>query len=119
MAALERRGSAAICTTLDTLLSAVKVMAGDVAPETLLDLKLTQLDRSAPGAEFVAIPQAAFTITGPNGLQQCIVLPVLGPCISPRLWLSLVDPVPVLRGMAYQSALATSFLHKTGPLPWR
>lgn len=93
---------------------AVKVMAGDVAPETLPDLKLTQLDQSAPGAEFVAIPLDTFATTGPNGSHQCIVLPVLGPCVSPHLWLSLDDPVPVPRGMAYQSAVAMSFFHKQG-----
>lgn len=93
---------------------AVKVMAGDVAPKTLLDLKLTHLDRSAPGAEHIAIPLDTFSVTGPNGSHQCIVLPVLGPCVSPRLWLTLKDPAPVLRGMAYQSALAMSFLHKQG-----
>lgn len=93
---------------------AVKIMAGDVAPETLPDLTLAQLDRSAPGAEYIAIPMDTFSITGPNGSHQCIVLPVLGPCVSPRLWLSLMDPEPVLRGMAYQSALAMSFLHNQG-----
>jgi serine/threonine-protein kinase SRPK3 len=93
---------------------AVKVMAGDVAPETLPDLKLTQLDQSAPGAEFVAIPLDTFATTGPNGSHQCIVLPVLGPCVSPHLWLSLDDPVPVLRGMAYQSAVAMKLFYKQG-----
>lgn len=93
---------------------AVKVMAGDVAPETLSDLKLTQFDQSASGAEHIAIPLDTFSIIGPNGSHQCVVLPVLGPCVSPRLWLRLKDPEPVLRGMAYQSALAMSFLHKQG-----
>lgn len=93
---------------------AVKVMVGDVAPEDLPDLALAKLDRSAPGAEHIAIPLDSFSVKGPNGVHQCIVLPVLGPCISPRLWLSLKDPAPVLRGMAYQSALAMSYLHKLG-----
>lgn len=94
---------------------AVKVMAGDVAPETLPDLTLTRWDRSAPGAEYIAIPLDSFSIVGPNGSHQCIVLPVLGPCISPDLWLRLKkDPGPVLREMAYQTALAMNFLHKHG-----
>ncbi len=94
---------------------AVKVMAGDMTPSTLPDLTLTQLDRSAPGAEYIAIPLDSFSITGPNGSHQCIVLPVLGPCVSPRLWLKLKkDPGPVLRGMAHQTALGMNFLHKHG-----
>lgn len=68
---------------------AVKVMAGDVTPDKVPDLALTRLDQSAPGAEYVAIPTDSFTIVGPNGSNQCIVLPVLGPCVSPRLRLSL------------------------------
>lgn len=93
---------------------AVKIMVGDVAPEDIPDLALTKLDRSAPGAEHIAIPLDSFSVTGPNGVHQCIVLPVLGPCVSPRLWLSLEDPEPVLRGVACQSALAMSYLHKQG-----
>jgi len=94
---------------------AVKVMVGDVTPETVPDLALTRLDRSAPGAEYIAIALDSFSITGPNGLHQCIVLPVLGPCVSPRLWLRLKkDPGPVLRGAAYQTALAMDFLHRHG-----
>lgn len=46
---------------------AVKVMAGDVAPESLPDLTLTHLDRSVPGAECIAIPLDTFSIIGPNG----------------------------------------------------
>ncbi|KAI0535155.1 kinase-like protein [Xylaria digitata] len=95
--------------------AAVKVMAGDVTVDTLLDFTLMQLDRSAPGAEYIAIPLDSFSITGPNGSHQCIVLPVLGPCVSPRLWLKLKKDIgPVLRGMAYQSTVALNFLHKHG-----
>ncbi|KAI0551985.1 kinase-like protein [Xylaria curta] len=94
---------------------AVKVMAGDVAAETLLDCTLMQLDRSTPGSEYVAIPLDSFSIVGPNGSHQCIVLPVLGPCVSPRLWLRLnKNSGDILRGMAYQSTIALNFLHKQG-----
>ncbi|KAJ4411618.1 hypothetical protein N0V82_008987 [Gnomoniopsis sp. IMI 355080] len=94
---------------------AVKVMAGDVNPETLPDLALEKLDRSTPGAEYIAIPLDSFSIAGPNGLHQCIVLPVLGPCVSPRLWLSLKEePGYILRSMARQATLAMSCLHKYG-----
>lgn len=109
-------GTAWLC--LDSLVSAyvaVKVMASDVSLETLPDLALEKLDRSAPGAEYIATPLRCFTIEGPNGVHQCIVLPVLGPCVSPDLWLSMKkDPGPVLRGMAHQAASAMSFLHKHG-----
>lgn len=109
-------GTVWLCRDMqDLVYVAVKVMAGDVTPETLPDLTLTQLDQSAPGAEYIAIPLDVFSIAGPNGLHQCIVLPVLGPCVSPSLWLSLnKDPGPVLRGMAHQTALAMNFLHKQG-----
>lgn len=94
---------------------AVKVMAGDVSPENVPDFALEGMDRSAPGAEYIAIPLDFFSVKGPNGLHQCIVLPVLGPCVSPGLWFSMRrDPGPVLRNMAYQAALAMNFLHKNG-----
>lgn len=91
---------------------AVKVMVADINPETLPDLTLTPLNQTSPGAEYIGVPLDSFSITGPNGEHQCIVLPVLGPCVSPRLWLSLKDPVPILRKMAYQSVLAMKFLHE-------
>ncbi|OAA59531.1 Protein kinase-like domain protein [Niveomyces insectorum RCEF 264] len=102
--------------TRDAGYVAVKVMVGDhLAPETSPDLTLMQLDRSAPGAEHIAIPQDSFTVKGPNGSHQCIVLPVLGPCVSPRLWLRMKnDPGPVLRRMAQQTAQAMQFLHGHG-----
>ncbi|ERS97287.1 serine/threonine protein kinase [Sporothrix schenckii ATCC 58251] len=58
---------------------AVKVMVADIAPEAVPDLTLVRFDRSAPGAEHIAIPLDAFSIEGPNGVHQCLVLPVLGP----------------------------------------
>ncbi|KAH7327768.1 kinase-like domain-containing protein [Stachybotrys elegans] len=90
---------------------AVKVIAGDV--ETVPDLALTRF-QGAPGAELIAIPRDHFSVTGPNGTHQCIVLPVLGPCVSPDLWLKLKDPGLVLRRMAYQAAQALGFLHRHG-----
>ncbi|KAG8164502.1 hypothetical protein KVR01_006420 [Diaporthe batatas] len=90
---------------------AVKVMTADIKPEALPDLALTGLNQISPGAECIGVPLDSFSITGPNGEHQCIVLPVLGPCVSPRLWLDLKDPVPILRKMAHQCALAMKFLH--------
>ncbi|KAI1347920.1 kinase-like protein [Xylaria sp. FL0043] len=109
-------GTVWLCRDLQNLsYVAIKVMAGDVPVETLLDSKLTQLDRSVPGAECIAIPLDSFSIAGPNGSHQCIVLPVLGPCVSPDLWFKFKKDIkPILRGMAYQSTLALNFLHKNG-----
>ncbi|KAJ6023893.1 hypothetical protein N7540_004690, partial [Penicillium herquei] len=91
---------------------AVKVMVGDADPKTVVDLTLTNLDKSVPRAEHIAIPLDSFSIDWPNGSHQCIVLPVLGPCVSPELWLELgEDPGPILRNMAYQAVLAMKWLH--------
>ena len=101
--------------TVDPGYVAVKVMLADVTRERFQDLNLTRLDRTQPGAEYVVTPLDSFSITGPNGTHQCIVLPVLGPCVSPRLWFMLRKaPGPVLRGMAHQAALAMNFLHQNG-----
>lgn len=86
---------------------AVKVMAGDVTPEMVPDLTSARLDRSAPGAGHIAIPLNSFSVEGPNGIHQCIVLPILGRCVSHHLWLQMKkDPGPVLRGMAQQTVRA-------------
>jgi hypothetical protein len=94
---------------------AVKVAIAEVSPDQLADLRIAQLDRTASGAQFIAIPLDHFAIEGPNGTHQCIVLPVLGPCVSPKLWLRIEgDAGPFLRKLAHQSAQAMSFLHKNG-----
>ncbi|TPX07214.1 uncharacterized protein E0L32_010917 [Thyridium curvatum] len=109
-------GTVWLCRDLEKLsYVAVKVMAGDVGAEELPDLGLARLDRSRPGAEYVALPLDSFAVTGPNGVHQCLVLPVLGPCVSPRLWLNLKGDVSItLQRMARQSALALHFLHQQG-----
>lgn len=92
---------------------AVKVMIADVTPEKVPDLALINLDKSIPGAEYIGIPLDNFEVAGPNGTHQCIVLPVLGPCVSPSLWLKLdQEPAIVLRKMAHQATQALNFLHK-------
>lgn len=65
---------------------AAKVMTGDMTLEKLPDLMLAQLDQSIPGGEHIATPLDHFSVEGPNGTHQCIVLPVLGPCTSRRGW---------------------------------
>ncbi|KIH91881.1 hypothetical protein SPBR_01627 [Sporothrix brasiliensis 5110] len=97
---------------------AVKVTIAMVkAEDEISDLTiLAGLDRSSvPGSDHIAFPLDTFSITGPNGTHQCIVLPLLGPCVSPDLWVRLKDePGPVLRKMAYQAVKAINFLHTNG-----
>ncbi|KAK3985430.1 kinase-like domain-containing protein [Cladorrhinum sp. PSN332] len=92
---------------------ALKVMIGDITLDQVPDLNLINLDKSIPGAQHIAAPLDQFSITGPNGTHQCIILPVLGPRVSPDLWLQLDnDPAPILRKIAHQAAQAMDFLHK-------
>ncbi|RMD41388.1 hypothetical protein DV735_g3723, partial [Chaetothyriales sp. CBS 134920] len=95
---------------------AVKVMTADMTSDDCPELVLiSKLDRSLPGAEYIVNPLDFFSVVGPNGTHLCVVLPVLGPCVSPWLWRDLgQDPGHILRGMAYQAALAMSCLHKQG-----
>ncbi|KAF9767668.1 hypothetical protein IL306_015128 [Fusarium sp. DS 682] len=74
---------------------------------------LAELEQSIPGAQYIALPLDQFSIQGPNGTHQCLVLPPLGPCVSPRLWMRLEkDPAAVLRKLAYQATQTLDFLHK-------
>ncbi|POR38860.1 Uncharacterized protein TPAR_00948 [Tolypocladium paradoxum] len=98
----------------DSKYVAVKVMTADMTDKDLRDLALERLDRSEPGPEYIAIPQAHFSLDGPNGTHRCIVLPVLGQCISPDLWHDMENPAPVLRRMCQQAAQALGFLHSRG-----
>lgn len=111
-------GSGTVWLCRDSLIPgyvAVKVMSGDISTENMPTRALEKLDRSAPGAEYINMPLDIFSVEGPNGTHQCIVLPVLGPCVSPSLWHTMKrDPGLVLRNMAYQVAMAMNFLHKNG-----
>ncbi|KAF5594324.1 CMGC kinase [Fusarium pseudoanthophilum] len=92
---------------------ALKVMVSDLNSDETLDVSLAELDQSMPGAQFIASPLDVFSIEGPNGTHQCLTLPPLGPCVSPRLWMRLEkDPAAILRKFAYQTAQALAFLHK-------
>lgn len=94
---------------------AIKVMIGDITPDQIPDLNLANLDHAIAGAEYLALPLDHFSLEGPNGTHQCIVLPVLGPCVSPRLWLRIeANPESVLRRMANQAVKAMRFLHNNG-----
>ncbi|KAJ5928335.1 hypothetical protein N7466_007291 [Penicillium verhagenii] len=101
--------------TQDSGYVAVKVMVEEAKQHDVQDLLIKNLDRSVPGADNIAIPLDSFSMDGPNGSHQCIVLPVLGPCVSPNLWLQLEkDPGPILRKMSYQAVLAMKWLHTNG-----
>lgn len=88
-------------------------MASDIGPEKGFDLNIAKVEQSLPGAEYLAMPLDHFTIDGPNGTHQCLVLPVFGPCVSPDLWCQLGrDPAPALRKIALQATQALAFLHE-------
>ncbi|KAF5683484.1 CMGC kinase [Fusarium circinatum] len=99
--------------SLETRYVALKVMVSDLKSDEILDFGLAELDQSMPGAQYIASPLDSFSIKGPNGTHQCLTLPPLGPCVSPRLWMRLEkDPATVLRKFAYQTTQALAFLHK-------
>lgn len=93
---------------------ALKILMATVNPDTIPELEiLSQLDRSLPGAEFIAIPLEHFTFQGPNGTHQALVLPVLGPRVSPDIWRHMkTNPNITLRRLARQVTKALDFLHK-------
>lgn len=93
---------------------AVKVHTADATTDKIPDLRLMELDRSFPGAEYINFPTDHFSISGPNGTHQCLVLPLLGPRVSPDLWSSLEIPGPTLRSMCRQTTQAMVFLHGNG-----
>ncbi|RSL48245.1 hypothetical protein CEP54_013015 [Fusarium duplospermum] len=73
----------------------------------------SQLDCTLPGAEFIALPLAHFTFSGPNGTHHVLVLPVLGPRVSPEIWPHMkTNPNVALRRLACQAAQAMDFLHR-------
>lgn len=99
--------------SLEARYIALKVMVSDLKSDEILDLSLVGLDQSMPGAHYIVSPLDSFSVEGPNGTHQCLTLPPLGPCVSPRLWMRLEkDPAAVLRKFAYQTTQALDFLHK-------
>lgn len=99
--------------SVETRYVALKVMASDLKSDEILDFSLADLDQSMPGAQFIATPLDSFSVSGPNGTHQCLTLPPLGPCVSPRLWMRFEkDPAAILRKFAYQTTQALAFLHK-------
>ncbi|KAI8716112.1 EKC/KEOPS complex subunit BUD32 [Fusarium sp. LHS14.1] len=93
---------------------ALKILMATVHPDTIPELEiLSQLDCTLPGAEFIAIPLEHFTFQGPNGTHQALVLPVLGPRVSPEIWRHMkTNPNVTLRQLARQATKALNFLHK-------
>jgi serine/threonine-protein kinase SRPK3 len=93
---------------------AVKVLTADVSADDLPDLRLIDLDKSAPEAEYISIPKEHFSLEGPNGTHQCLVLTLLGPRVSPDIWIEMHNPGPTLRNFCQQTAYALKFLHQNG-----
>lgn len=99
--------------SLEACYVALKIMVSDLKSDEIFDFSLAQLDLSMPGAKYIASPLDSFSIEGPNGTHQCLTLPPLGPCVSPRLWMRLEeDPATILRKFAHQTTQALGFLHK-------
>ncbi|CAG7565810.1 unnamed protein product [Fusarium equiseti] len=99
--------------SVDARYVALKVLASELNSDDLPDLTLAELDHSHPGAKYIATPLDHFSFEGPNGVHYCLVLPVLGPCVSPDLWEQLdKDAGSALRRFAHQSTQALDFLHK-------
>lgn len=114
---LGQGGSGTIWLCRDVLVEkyvAVKVHTAGLPSTSLVDLRLDSLDKATPGVEFLATPTDHFNITGPNGTHQCIVLPFLGPPVSPLLWPDLDEPHRILRKLCYQATLALRSLHHHG-----
>jgi hypothetical protein len=107
-------GTVWLCRDLvDARYVALKVMASNLNSDKVLDFTLAELDHSIPGSKYIAVPLGRFTVQGPNGTHQCLVLPPLGPCVSPDLWMRLEkDPGMALRKFAHQTTQALDFLHK-------
>jgi hypothetical protein len=93
---------------------AVKVHAADVSLDKLPDLRLVDLNRSVPGVEYINIPRDHFSQEGPNGTHQCLVFTLLGPRVSPDLWIEMDNPGRTLREMCQKTAQGLSFLHRNG-----
>ncbi|KAK3941868.1 kinase-like domain-containing protein [Diplogelasinospora grovesii] len=108
--------------TQDHRYVAVKVFAGYASRD---NKRVSEADllahlpnnSSQPGAEYIARPLDHFSLQGPNGTHQCIVLPVLGPRVSPSLWHEMEtenDCGVILKKMCRQATLGLSFLHENG-----
>lgn len=93
---------------------AVKIHTADVSVKELPDLRLMHLDGSGEGAQFINIPKDSFELEGPNGTHQCLVLTLLGPRVSPEIWIEMENPGPTLRKFCLQAASALDFLHRKG-----
>ncbi|TVY17588.1 Serine/threonine-protein kinase SRPK [Lachnellula arida] len=83
---------------------AVKVHTADVSAKDLPDLRLVDLDKSVAGAEYINTPGDHFSLEGPNGTHQCLVFTLLGPRVSPSIWVEMEDPGPTLRKMYLRPA---------------
>lgn len=92
---------------------AVKVHVASVIAEDMMEDRLAALPKDSEGAAHLALPIDRFKIKGPNGTHECLVFKLLGPPVSPDLWLNMEDdPGPILRRMSYQATLALDYLHR-------
>lgn len=99
---------------LESRYVAIKILTADISAEGLPDLRMMHLDRTIKGAEYINIPKDHFSLQGPNGTHQCLVLELLGPQVSPGIWIEMDNPGPVLRKFCLQAAQALKFLYQNG-----
>ncbi len=79
-------GTVWLCRDIqDSKYVAIKVIMAGVDAADMIDLDLDKLDRTAQGAEFIGSTRHYFSLQGPNGAHECLVLPLLGPRVSPSL----------------------------------
>lgn len=86
---------------------AVKIVAAD-------HVENESLEKCIPQADFLVATLDTFFLDGPNGRHRCLVFPLLGPPLSPRMWckLDLKSVGPSLRSYSRQAVEAVKLLHQ-------
>ncbi|KAL4940979.1 kinase-like domain-containing protein [Aspergillus oleicola] len=76
--------------------------------------RLSELAKTDPAiAQYCLLPLDIFEIDGPNGMHQCFVYPVAGPCVG-SIMTVVEDPHVYLRSLTRQAGEAMAALHRHG-----
>lgn len=86
---------------------AVKIVASNFIEDE-------SLEKCIPRADFLVATLDTFWLDGPNGKHRCLVFPLLGPPLSPRMWWKLDqgDVGRSLRSYSRQAVEAMKVLHQ-------
>lgn len=79
--------------------------------------KLAPSSSAHPGAAFVMQTRDHFTLDGPNGTHECLVLELLGPSVTDVLEVRFRDgrlPAEIARRVARRTLSALDYLHSHG-----